>query len=195
MGTKLGTMLAALWLVAWSGCTSSREADAVETAGSTETVEFVAPLAGIVALCGPEEPGDRLQFSGRVLDYAGRPLSKAAVVAYNADRDGLYNPRDGNTRVPRMRGVAITDDEGRFAFSTVRPGAYPNGSEPAHIHLSVSAPAHHVKYVDYWFDDDPLVTAERRTSAAIHPGTVIVKPRPDANGVASFADEIRLEGN
>ena len=52
------------------------------------------------------EPGRRLEFSGRLLDYAGRPLSRAAVLAYNADAQGLYNPaqqRDADAENPRRR--------------------------------------------------------------------------------------------
>ena len=36
--------------------------------------------------------------------------------AYHTDRSGLYNPPDSATRVPRLRGVAVTDEEGRFGF-------------------------------------------------------------------------------
>src|SRR5262245_38948174 len=57
----------------------------------------------LVALCAPDEPGVKVAFWGRVLDYQGRPLAKAAVVAYQADRAGLYNPPGSPTRVPRIR--------------------------------------------------------------------------------------------
>lgn len=147
-----------------------------------------------VALCGADEAGDRLVFSGRVLDYQGQPLAKAAVVAYHADRQGLYNPRDSKTRVPRLRGVAVTDDGGRFRFATVRPGAYPDGSEPAHIHVVVTAPAHHPRYVDYWFEGDPLI-AGRRGGSARDPNAVIVKPARAVDGAWTFSHDIRLESN
>lgn len=148
-----------------------------------------------VALCGPQEPGERLTFLGRVLDYQGRPLATAAVMAYHADHQGLYNPKDSKTRVPRIRGVAVTDAEGRFRFSTVRPGTYPDGSEPAHIHVGVMAPAHHVLDLAYWFEGDPLITEERRREASKGPGTVIVKLERQQNGSWSFHHDIRLEGN
>lgn len=51
-----------------------------------------------VAICSSDEPGERLVFSGRILDYQGKPLSKASVVAYHADSQGLYNPRNSATR-------------------------------------------------------------------------------------------------
>jgi protocatechuate 3,4-dioxygenase beta subunit len=158
-----------------------------------------APQAAIAAadtthLCDSSEPGTRLIFSGRVLDYGGRPLSKAAVVAYHTNAQGLYNPPDSPTRVPRIRDVAITDANGAFCFSTVRPGAYSNGTEPAHIHMAISAPAHHVRYVDYWFEDDPLLTKEMRERAA-RIDVVIVRTVKNQEGVETFSHEIRLEGN
>lgn len=147
-----------------------------------------------VILCGPDEPGERLIFGGQVLDYQGRPLAKAAVIAYHTDTYGLYNPRDSDTRVPRIRGVAVTDAEGRFRFSTIRPGAYPNGNEPAHIHLSVTAPAHHVRFVDYWFEGDPLITAGRRASAATNSDLIIVRPGRTPDGW-TFTHNVRLLPN
>jgi len=148
----------------------------------------------VIVLCDEKEPGQTLNFMGRVLDYEGRPLPKASVVAYHTDHQGLYNPPDSDTRVPRIRGVAVTDAKGRFQFHTIRPAAYPEGTQPAHIHLAVTAPAHHVKWMEIWFDDDPLVTEPLRRQAASGTSTVIVKPRKEG-GAWSFSQDIRLEGS
>jgi protocatechuate 3,4-dioxygenase beta subunit len=147
-----------------------------------------------VILCGPDEPGERLIFGGQILDYDGRPLAKAAVTAYHTDASGLYNPNGSGTRVPRIRGVAVTDAEGRFRFSTIMPAAYPNGSEPAHVHLSVMAPAHHVRYVDYWFEGDPHITNGRRATAATNSDIVIVRPGRTPDGW-TFSHNVRLLPN
>jgi protocatechuate 3,4-dioxygenase beta subunit len=148
-----------------------------------------------VRLCDPAEPGEKLFFSGQVLDYAGRPLSKAAVVAHHTDHRGLYNPRGSDTRVPRIRGVAVTDADGWFRFTTVRPAAYPDASQPAHIHLVVGAPAHQIRYVELWFTDDPFVTADRRRDAEGSQTLFIVQPSKGADGVWTFRQDIRLDDN
>jgi protocatechuate 3,4-dioxygenase beta subunit len=158
-------------------------------------VEEEEPPPGLVAISGPGEPGEKLQFWGRVLDYRGRPLEKAAVVAYHTDRAGLYNPPNGETRVPRLRGVAVTDSAGRFGFSSIRPAPYPAASEPAHIHLVVSAPAHHVRHLEYWFEGDPLVTAAHRQRAEASPSLAIVDLRGNPEAGWTFRHDIRLEGN
>lgn len=151
--------------------------------------------ATVVEIADMNEPGERLYFGGHILDYQGQSLSEAAVVAYHADATGVYNPANAGTRIPRLRAVAITDEAGIFCFSTILPTPYPNTDEPAHIHLEITAPAHGLRYVTYWFDNDPLVTQEQRTRAENDEEIVIVSLTKDENGNWIFSDEIRLEGN
>lgn len=167
------------------------------TMGCTAATTAPPPAvhAAAVVIAGPEEPGERLVFTGRVLDDGGRPLARAAVVAYHTDRQGLYNPRSSDTRVPRLRNVAITDAEGAFRFSTIRPAGYPEAAAPAHVHLEVVAPAHHVRFLEYWFEDDPRVTPARRAEAARGEDTVVVRLARDASGAFTFHHDIRLRGN
>jgi len=160
-----------------------------------QTDTLTDPPSQLVALSGPDEPGEKLEFWGQILDYRGQPLSKAAVVAYHTDRIGLYNSPDAGTRIPRLRGVSITDDAGRFGFTTIRPAAYPNGTDPAHIHMVVTAPAHQMRYVEYWFSDDPLVTKSHRERAEQDPALVVVELSGDAKQGWKFSHDIRLEGD
>jgi len=162
------------------------------------TTRDLAPADGdkpaAVVIVEPDEPGRRLEYTGRVLDYGGGPLSEAAVILYNADTNGLYNPPNSPTRVPRIRGVAITDEQGRFRFLTVWPGAYPNNSEPAHLHVLVTAPAHLPVHRSYWFEGDPLITPQHRAALRGDTNTRVVAPR-EQNAIWTFADDIRLEGD
>jgi protocatechuate 3,4-dioxygenase beta subunit len=151
--------------------------------------------ATVVEIADKNEPGERLYFGGRILDYQGQSLSEAAVVAYHADATGVYNPPNAGTRIPRLRAVAVTDEAGLFCFSTILPRAYPNTNEPAHIHLEITAPAHRLRYVTYWFDNDPFITEEQQTRAESNEEIVIVSSSKDENGNWTFFDEIRLAGN
>jgi protocatechuate 3,4-dioxygenase beta subunit len=119
----------------------------------------------------------------------------AAVVAYNADSSGLYVPANSATRIPRIRGVCVTNALGQFAFSTVRPGPYPSGDEPAHIHLVVTAPAHRPRFVTYWFAGDPLITAAKREKAARDPEIVIVSLARQGANDWTFTHDIKLEAD
>ncbi len=146
-----------------------------------------------VVLCPADEPGERIVFSGRVLDMDGRPLGDAAVVAYGTDAEGNYAPPASGTRVPRLRGVAVTDEAGGYAFETVYPGGYPGRDDPSHIHLTVTAPMHEVTYVTFWFEGDPRLTAAKRRR--LDAETVIVRLERGADGRRGFRHEIRLRGN
>lgn len=147
-----------------------------------------------ISLCSPEEPGTKLVFGGRVLDYQGLPLAKAAVLAWGTDKDGLYVSKDAKSRIPRLRGTAVTGADGRFRFATIWPGAYPNATEPAHIHVGVLAHDHQMRYVTFWFEGDPLLTEKLRKEAAKKPEIKIVKPVQGRDGVWQFEFDIRLEG-
>jgi protocatechuate 3,4-dioxygenase beta subunit len=150
-----------------------------------------APIT--VALCGPDEPGKKLVFHGRILDYQGRPLAKSAIIAWGADQRGLYVEKGAKSRVPRLRGTAVTDEGGRYRFSTIWPGAYPDASQPAHIHLGVMAHEHRVRYVTFWFEGDPSLLEKHRKNAVKDPEVRIVKPVQGRDGVWRFEFDIRLE--
>ena len=141
-----------------------------------------------VVLAGPNEPGERLAFGGRILDK-GKPVAGAQVLAYHTDRTGLYNDPAANTKTPRLRGTATTDAQGRFAFSTIRPAPYPGNEIPAHIHLEITVPGRKVHYVTYWFDDDPIVTPEK---AKRDPEVVVVHAAHDASGAWTFSNDVAL---
>lgn len=160
-------------------------------AGLVEREEAPAEIA--VALCDDAEPGQRLTFFGRVLDAQGQPLARAAVVAYNTDSSGHYVPPGSTHRNPRLRAVAVTSDDGWYRFNTIKPGPYPTGDDPAHIHLTITAAAHQLRYVTFWFEGDPLITPQKR--ARLDDETVIVTLRPKPDGAITFRHDIRLVGD
>jgi protocatechuate 3,4-dioxygenase beta subunit len=73
-----------------------------------------------------------------LLDVAGGggPLAGAAVYLWHCDRDGRYSLYDSAIASENyLRGVQVSDDEGRLAFTTIFPGAY-SGRWP-HMHFEV----------------------------------------------------------
>lgn len=146
-----------------------------------------------VAMCPEGEPGEKLEFYGRVLDEHGNPLPKAAVIAYNTDATGLYVPRGSSSRTPRIRAVAVTNDHGWYRFRTIRPGGYPDSDDPQHIHLHIDAAVHRHTYRTLWFEDDPRVTAAKRN--ALDRETVIVPLRKRNDGTWTTRLDVGLEGS
>lgn len=146
-----------------------------------------------VAMCPEDEPGEKLEFYGRVLDEHGNPLPKASVIAYNTDATGLYVPRGSASRTPQINAVAVTNADGWYRFRTIRPGGYPNTDDPQHIHLHIDAAVHRHAYRTLWFEDDPRVTPAKRR--ALDRETVIVPLRKRDDGVWTTRFDVRLKGS
>jgi protocatechuate 3,4-dioxygenase beta subunit len=139
------------------------------------------------------EPGTRLVVSGRVFDPSGtRPVAGVRVYAYHTDATGVYNKP--GIREPRLKGIVVTDAEGRFELQTIRPGSYPSGGVPAHIHFEVSGAGYEKQWPDeLQFADDPEVKSrERAESKAKGAFASIVSTSRDARGVLHATFNIRL---
>jgi protocatechuate 3,4-dioxygenase beta subunit len=114
-----------------------------------------------------EPLGERIIVTGRVLDSSGRPVPNTLVEVWQANAAGRYiHQRDQHPAPldPNFTGAGrcLTDDEGRYRFVTVKPGAYPwrnhhNAWRPAHIHFSVFGTAFTQRLVtQMYFPGDPL---------------------------------------
>ena len=115
-----------------------------------------------------EPIGERIIVAGRVVDEGGRPLRRALVEVWQANAAGRYHHvRDTHDAPldPNFLGTGrtLTDDDGRYRFVTIRPGAYPwrnhsNAWRPAHIHFSVFGTAFVQRLVtQMYFPGDPLL--------------------------------------
>ncbi len=115
-----------------------------------------------------DEPlGERIIVSGRVLDGARRPIRSALVEVWQANAAGRYKHEVDRHPAPldpnfSGAGRCLTDDDGRYCFVTVKPGAYPWGNHenawrPAHIHFSLFGRAFTERLVtQMYFPGDPL---------------------------------------
>jgi protocatechuate 3,4-dioxygenase alpha subunit len=86
-------------------------------------------------LVGVETPG-ALVIEGRLLDGAGDPVPDAVVEIWQADGEGRFPP--GTEPGWTGFGRGLTDDEGRFRFVTVAPGAV-DAEQAPHIDVTVFA--------------------------------------------------------
>jgi protocatechuate 3,4-dioxygenase beta subunit len=128
----------------------------------------VAPLDSDLTRQHAGEPvGQRIVVQGRVLDGRGHPVSDTLVEVWQANAAGRYrHPVDQHPAPldPNFSGGGrcLTDDDGRYRFVTIRPGAYPwqnhaNAWRPAHIHFSLFGRAFPQRLVtQMYFPDDPL---------------------------------------
>ena len=94
-----------------------------------------------------EPLGERIIVEGRVVDEDGRPVPQTLVEIWQANAAGRYTHKIDQHAAPldpnfSGAGRTVTDDNGRYRFVTIRPGAYPwnnhaNAWRPAHIHFSL----------------------------------------------------------
>jgi protocatechuate 3,4-dioxygenase beta subunit len=156
-------------------------------------------LSSVARIAPRDEPGEPMRIEGRVTRADGAPAAGVIVYAYHTDIHGVY-PRDERLRGQAayrhgtLRGWARTDDEGRYRFDTVRPGAYPDSDTPQHVHMHVIEPGLCTYYIDsIVFDDDPRLTADMRSqydSGRGGPG--LVTPRRDEDGTWRVERDIVL---
>jgi protocatechuate 3,4-dioxygenase beta subunit len=125
-----------------------------------------AALSSTARIAPASERGTPLVIHGRAFAADGRtPLGDAIVFAYHTDRNGLYD-RPGTTHSWRLRGWAKTDADGRFEFTTIRPGAYPGTTIAQHVHFAVfTASGERYHGGELNFADDKFVSAADRAAS------------------------------
>ena len=112
--------------------------------------------------------GERIIVTGRVLDQDGRPVPNALVELWQANAAGRYCHKIDQHDAPLDpnflgAGRYLTDNNGEYRFTTIRPGAYPwrnhdNAWRPAHIHFSVFGSSFLSRIVtQMYFPGDPLL--------------------------------------
>ena len=102
--------------------------------------------------------GDPTFYSGRVLDVDGNPIPGALLDIWSGDGEGNYDMQMPGEVGMKARGRIRTDEQGRYAFRSIRPEYYPVPTDgpvgvmlrkmgrhpmrPGHIHMIVSAPGY-----------------------------------------------------
>lgn len=128
-----------------------------------------------IMIASKEEPGQRIRVTGTVFDEEGKPIEGVSLYVYHTDAKGLYTPTDNDNRNPRLRGYMRTDGQGRYEFSTIRPGSYPNTRNPAHIHYVVTAAGYGEKFFEIVFEGDPFINDRIREDAKREDGAFSIR--------------------
>jgi len=112
--------------------------------------------------------GERIIVSGRVLDENDHPVAGALVEVWQANAAGRYRHKIDQHNAPldpnfSGAGRFLTDDQGLYRFTSIKPGSYPWGNHcnawrPAHIHFSLFGAGLLTRLVtQMYFPGDPLL--------------------------------------
>ncbi len=174
---------------------------ASQTVGPYVKIGFESSV--VVDLAAPGVGGERITLAGRVIAGDGEPVNDGVVEIWQANAQGKYaHPEDAQDKPIdagfRGFGRCLTDQAGRFRFTTIKPGRVP-GPEGApqapHIVVTVFTRGllkHLITRV--YFPDDPanaqdpvlnLVPPERRA-------TLIARRAPGEKGTLEW--NVMLQG-
>ena len=122
-----------------------------------------APLRTVIA--HPDEPGQRLFISGRILQNdCESPISGAMLEVWHPNDAGCYSiVEDCPTGNPtndyyNLRGKMFSDLNGQYNFETILPGYYE--PRPRHIHIKITTPNEEVLVSQLYFEDDPFCESD-----------------------------------
>lgn len=138
--------------------------------GAENIHEFDSDLT-MNARSGGEPLGERILITGKVTDEYGRPIPHTLVEIWQANAAGRYIHGTDQHNAPidpnfAGSGRCVTDENGRYKFMTIKPGAYPWGNHhnawrPNHIHFSLFGLNFASRLVtQMYFPGDPLLTLD-----------------------------------
>jgi len=154
-------------------------------------------------LVSEDAAGDRVRIEGRVFDGDGQPVPDAMVEIWQADGQGRYAHPADRRALPNARfkgfGRSGTDGEGRYRFTTIKPGQVPGpngGTQAPHVNVNVFARGmlRHA-FTRIYFEgeaanaSDPILALVPEDAR----GTLIAK-RVTQGGEPTYTFDIRLQG-
>ncbi|MEO6393807.1 MAG: hypothetical protein ABIP75_18285, partial [Pyrinomonadaceae bacterium] len=146
------------------------------------------------SLASESEAGERMIISGTVFQPDGRtPAPNTLIYLYHTDIHGHYGVK-GEHRHGRFRGWMLTDENGRYEFSSIRPESYPDTTIAAHVHMTVTTSDLREDWLDsILFEGDKFIQPRERELAGKKGGfDPIVRLASDANKIGRAVRDIQL---
>ena len=117
--------------------------------------------------------GEVLLVEGHVRDQRGKAIAGAEIDIWQTAPNGMYSSQDPDQEIGSFHALMVADENGRYAFTTVRPVSYTVPSDgpvgkildaagrhpwrPSHLHFIVSADGFRNLVTEVFPDDDPYL--------------------------------------
>lgn len=117
--------------------------------------------------------GEVVLVRGQIRDESGTAIPGASLNIWQTAPNGLYSSQDPDQDTHSFHAIITTGDDGRYAFTTVRPVSYevptdgPAGEllkatgrhawRPSHLHFIAAAPGFRTLVTEAFPDDDPYL--------------------------------------
>jgi len=125
------------------------DGDGAPTIAQTEGPFFKPDTPLRHDLMADESRGKRITIAGLVVDERCRPIPGTLLEIWHADDAGRYDNAGF-----RLRGHHQADDQGRWWFNTIVPGAYTGRTR--HYHFKVQRPGGRLLTTQLYFPGEPL---------------------------------------
>jgi len=117
---------------------------------------------------GESPIGERIILHGYLLDERSKPVPNSLIEIWQANAGGRYRHKKDGYLAPLDPnfggfGRTITDEDGYYAFRTIKPGPYPwpnniNDWRPSHIHFSIFGSGFAQRLISQlYFEGDPHI--------------------------------------
>lgn len=146
------------------------------------------------ALSVTSDDGEPMVISGTIYSSDGKTFAPNVLVYfYHTDKFGIYG-REGQPKHGRYRGWMLTDEKGRYEFSSIRPASYPNSTISQHVHMTLTGTDFREDWIDsILFDGDPFLTDRERASVGKRGGfQPIVTLIKGPDGISRATRDIQL---
>src|SRR5262245_44326739 len=129
-------------------------------------------------------PGPALFVDAWFRDAKGRPIAGAEVDIWHSSPEGFYENQDPVQADMNLRGKFFTDQDGHFAFRSVKPAGYPipidgpvgellrqqgrHNMRPAHLHFLASKDGFKTLISQIYVNDDPHLETDVQFGVTRH---------------------------
>ena len=161
----------------------------------TGAIDAPKDVSWKTVLSNESDKGEKMNISGTIYKADGKtPAPNVLIYIYHTDIEGYYGRKSDKHKHGRYRGWMLTDKQGRYEFTTIKPAPYPENRFAAHIHTTLTSEKFNEDWIDnYLFEGDTLISARERADAGKKGGfNPILKLEKGANGIWNATRDIQF---